>query len=208
MERSRRERKARTGDSPRSTTRSSEPPRPDETDAEAVEYVTEAFDRIENTIDVMLIVTRGRDAVSERTAVELEATAREAWDEVDAPDATLSVTTDQTIQADETYVRHLFRNLFENAVEHGGSDVTITVGGLPSGFYVADDGEGIPAEEREQVFESGYTTASSRGGTGLGLTFVREMAEVYEWTCSVTESESGGARCEFESVTKTRNVAD
>ncbi|UPV76346.1 PAS domain S-box protein (plasmid) [Halorussus limi] len=175
---------------------------PAEADSGAVEYVTEAFDRIEDMIDVMLVVTRGREALSESAPVELADAAREAWNEVDAPDATLEVEIDRTIEADETYVRHLFRNLFENAVEHGGPQVTVTVGELPTGFYVADDGTGIPTDQRDAVFETGYTTAGSNGGMGLGLTFVNEMADVYEWDCSVTESETGGARFEFANATE------
>jgi signal transduction histidine kinase len=170
---------------------------PDEADAEAIEYVTEAFDRIEDMIDVMLVLTRGREAVGERTPVSLASVARDVWDDVDAPDANLDVTLDRTIQADETYVRHLFRNLLENAVEHGGADVSVTVGDTSDGFYVADDGPGIPPDEREAVFESGYTTTADTGGTGLGLAFVQKLAEVYEWDYAVTESEAGGAQFEF-----------
>ena len=170
---------------------------PDETDAEAVEYVTEAFDRIEDMIDVMLVLTRGREAVGERTPVSLASVARDVWDDMDTPDATFDVTLDRTIQADETYVRHLFRNLFENSIEHGGEDVSITVGESSTGFYVADDGPGIPENEREAVFETGYTTTADTGGTGLGLAFVQKLAEVYEWDYEVTESADGGARFEF-----------
>lgn len=65
---------------------------------------------------------------------------------------------------------------------------------------MADDGPGIPADERDTVFEVGYTTAGGQGGTGLGLTFVRELAEVYEWTYTVTESDAGGAQFEFTDV--------
>ncbi|WP_435181932.1 MEDS domain-containing protein [Halorussus sp. AFM4] len=190
---------------------------PEDVDAEAVEYVTDAFDRIEDMIDVMLVLTRGREAVDERAPVSLAAVARDAWDEVDATgDATLDVAVDRTIQADETYVSHLLRNLLENAVEHGstsprsqaredavehgGSDVAVTVGELPSGFYVADDGVGIPDGERAAVFEAGYTTASDNGGTGLGLAFVEELADVYGWDVSLTESEAGGARFEFRGI--------
>ena len=176
--------------------------------SEAVDYITEAFDRIENMIDVMLILTRGRKAVSEHSTVQLEAAVQEAWNEVETPGAELEVTTDQTIEADETYIRHLFRNLIENAVEHGGADVTVRVGDLPTGFYVADDGTGIPADDRKAIFETGYTTASNHGGMGLGLTFVHEMADVYGWTCGVTESAAGGARFEFEDVTQMRSVTD
>ena len=181
---------------------------PADTGSTAVEYVTEAFDRIENIIDVMLVITRGHRAVSGSAPVQLSEVTREVWTEMDAPEATLEVTTDQAIEVDETYVRHLFRNLFENAVKHGGHDVTVTVGDLPTGFYVADDGAGIPADDREDVFETGYTTADGRGGMGLGLTFIKEMSDVYGWECSVTESAGGGARFEFVNVTRAQSVTD
>ncbi|MFC4550248.1 MULTISPECIES: MEDS domain-containing protein [Halorussus] len=173
---------------------------PDEADSTAVEHVTDAFDRIENIIDVMLVLTRDREAIDECSSVRLADAAREAWDDVDTPDATLDVGVGCAIPTDETYVRHLFRNLFENSVEHGGSDVTVTVGDLPDGFYVEDDGVGIPESDREDVFEAGYTTASNGGGTGLGLAFVRELADTYGWSCGVTESEAGGVRFEFRNV--------
>ena len=188
---------------------------PDDADSEAVDYVTDAFDRIEAMIDVMLVLTKGREAVDECAPVDLAAAAREAWAEVDAPDASLDLDVDRTIHADETYVRHLFRNLFENAVEHGstsnrpadddavehgGSDVAVALGDTPTGFYVADDGVGIPAEDRDAVFEAGFTTASDNGGTGLGLAFVGALADVYDWNVAVTESEAGGARFEFRDV--------
>jgi signal transduction histidine kinase len=160
--------------------------------------VTEAFDRIEDMIDVMLVLTRGREAVGERAPVALGDAARAAWDDMDAPDAALDVELDDVIEADETYIQHLFRNLLENAVEHGGSDVA--VGSLEDGFYVADDGPGIPAEDRDAIFEEGYTTTADNGGTGLGLAFVRKLAEVYEWDVAVTESAAGGARFEFQNV--------
>ncbi|WP_435177296.1 PAS domain-containing protein [Halorussus sp. AFM4] len=192
---------------------------PEEAAPEAVDYVTEAFDRIEDMIDVMLVLTRGRDALDEQTEVDLAAVAREAWDELDTRDATLTVAIDDRIQADETYARHLFRNLFENAVEHGstsprsqarenavehgGGDVTVTVGELPTGFYVEDDGVGIPPDERDAVLEAGYTTTAGQGGTGLGLAFVKELADVYEWDVAVTESDAGGARFEFTDVPRT-----
>ena len=177
---------------------------PTETDSEPVEYVTEAFDRIEAMIDVMLVLTQGREAVGERTSVELGDVAREAWEDVNATDASLDIVIDYAIQADETYVRHLFRNLLENAVNHGGADVTVTVGELPTGFYVADDGAGIPAAERDAVFDQGYTTTADNGGIGLGLAFVQKLAEVYEWEYAVTESAAGGARFEFTNVGRGR----
>jgi len=218
-----------------------------DSDPEAVEYVRDAFVRIEDMIDVLLVLARGREAVGESGPVALAEVAEDAWTEIEALDATLDVTTDRVVQADETYVQHLFENLLENAVEHGSTssqpsaddavehgstsprsqshedavehgstsnrpegddavahgsaDVTITVGDLPSGFYIADDGVSIPESDRETVFEAGYTTAETQGGTGVGLTFVQELAETYDWTCTVTESDAGGARFEFADVT-------
>ncbi|MBX0297253.1 PAS domain S-box protein [Haloarcula nitratireducens] len=173
---------------------------PADADGEALEHITEAFHRIEEMIDVMLVVARNEEAVGERSRVDLAAVAEASWATVDAPDATLEVTIDETIQADETYIRHFFRNLFENAITHGSSTVTVSVGRLPTGFYVADDGAGIPAADREAVFEAGFTTAADQGGTGMGLAFIQELAGVYGWDCTVTESAAGGAQFEFTDV--------
>jgi signal transduction histidine kinase len=88
-------------------------------------------------------------------------------------------------------------NLFRNAIEHGGSDVTIRIGPLKgdTGFYVSDDGVGISPDHREDVFESGYSTA--RNGTGLGLAIVEEVATAHEWDVRLVESTHGGTRFEF-----------
>lgn len=56
------------------------------------------------------------------------------------------------------------------------------------------------SDERDAVFEAGYTTAAEQGGTGLGLAFVQKLADVYGWEYAVTESAAGGARFEFTNV--------
>ena len=75
--------------------------------------------------------------------------------------------------------------------------LSITVGELTDakGFYVADNGDGIPEEEREDVFEAGVS--SSGTGSGLGLAIVRRIAQAHGWTVSVTDADGGGARFEF-----------
>lgn len=90
---------------------------------------------------------------------------------------------------------------FQNAAVRDATFVvssSATVGatfGRAAGFYVADDGPGIPPDEQKKVFEHGYTTAS--GGTGIGLVIVRRIADAHGWTVNVTDSADGGARFEF-----------
>jgi len=88
----------------------------------------------------------------------------------------------------------------DDSVERGGSDVTVTVGELGDrrGFYVADDGPGIPEAEREEVFDAGFSTSDS--GTGFGLSIVGEIAAAHGWDVSVTDADGGGARFEFSGV--------
>jgi len=75
------------------------------------------------------------------------------------------------------------------------NDVTITVGALADGFYVADDGPGIPPEERGLVFEPGYSTQD--GGTGLGLAIVDRIVAAHGWEMTLTAADRGGARFEI-----------
>ena len=123
-----------------------------------------------------------------------------------APDAPIEVAVEAAdeILADPGRLRQLLGNLFRNAAEHGAERVV--VGDLPDGFYVGDDGPGIDADEREQVFESGYTTSET--GTGFGLSIVQRIAEAHGWDVAVTEGERGGARFEFTGVERPESVAE
>ncbi|MFB6080383.1 MAG: PAS domain-containing sensor histidine kinase [Haloferacaceae archaeon] len=82
----------------------------------------------------------------------------------------------------------------------GSEKLTVTVGDLDdgSGFYVEDDGPGIPAPERDRVFETGYST--ERNGTGFGLGIVREIVDAHGWEIRLTEGSAGGARFEITGV--------
>jgi len=79
-----------------------------------------------------------------------------------------------------------------------GAGVTVTVGDCADGFYVADDGPGIPDAERERVFESGYSTTTD--GTGFGLRIIRGIADAHGWEIDVTEGDEGGVRFEITGV--------
>jgi len=121
------------------------------------------------------------------------------WATVDTSNATIEIVNEMTFQGDPDRLRHVFENLFRNAVEHGESDVTVRVGRHGKQvIYVEDDGPGIPADKREEVLEPGHSSAS--GGTGFGLTIVKRIVEAHGWKLSVTEGTDGGARFEFETM--------
>ena len=102
-------------------------------------------------------------------------------------------------------------NLIGNAVDHGGESVTVVVGSispmytttragnpLPAGFYLADDGPGIPEAERERVFETGYTTGDD--GTGFGLNIVQAVATAHGWAVGISDSAGGGTRFDITGI--------
>lgn len=167
-------------------------------ESDHLEAVRDAHERMEALIDDLLTLARQGDVIEEATSVDLAALAETTWQNVATADATLTVETEQTICADSFRVEELLENLFRNAVEHAGEDVTVTVGGFADGFYLADDGPGVPVEEHGDVFAAGYSTVD--GNTGFGLRIVEEIAEAHGWKTTVTNREQSGARFEFTGV--------
>jgi PAS domain S-box-containing protein len=174
----------------------------DETVEDHLAYVEQSHDRMGNIIDDVLTLARQGQQLTERTPVELAELAADTWKGVETDDATLEVQSRRTVMGDRRRLRHVFENLFRNAVDHGPADVTVRVQDVSPdsqdplsaerGFAVEDDGPGIPEDERDDVLESGYTTADD--GTGLGLSIVASVVEAHGWDVSVAESPEGGAR--------------
>ncbi|WP_435094080.1 ATP-binding protein [Halorubrum sp. N11] len=133
------------------------------------------------------------------------------------------VTVEANAMRTRELLENVFRNSIEHGstgsrtesgedVEHdqrppNGDDDTITVrvgkaafrgddGATKSGFFVEDDGCGLPKEKRDRVFESGFTT--EEGGTGLGLAITERIADAHGWEVRALTGESGGARFEFQ----------
>ena len=164
-------------------------------DSDRLDAVEEALDRMETLIENLLSLAREGDSVSDPARVDIGDAAEQYWRSVDTADGDLVAEADLTVEADPSRLARLFENLFRNSVEHGGS--TVTVGEMEGGFYVADDGPGIPEDQRRKVFETGYSDA---GGTGFGLAIVERIADAHGWTVHATESAGGGARFEFTGV--------
>jgi len=172
----------------------------EEDDEQFLRKVRDAHDRMEQiTEDVLALARQGR-SIGETSTVDLAATAERAWENVETEEAELSIGTGRerdlgTVEADGSRLEQLFENLFRNAIEHGGEDVAVRIDRSDEGFFIADDGPGIPAEERDQVLEHGHTTSDS--GTGFGLSIVEQIASAHDWGLAVAEGESGGARFEI-----------
>ncbi|MGM0370961.1 MAG: sensor histidine kinase [Halobacteriota archaeon] len=157
-----------------------------------------ALERIETMVEELLALAHSTKSTADQEPVAVTQIARESWGVVETDAADLETEAETEVLAEPDQLRHLFENLFRNAIEHAGRDITVTVGDLEDGFFVADDGPGIPETDRDTVFEPGYTTAES--GTGLGLNIVREICVAHDWEVAVTESRADGARFEFTGV--------
>ncbi len=115
---------------------------------------------------------------------------------------------DGVVRADPDRLAQALRNLIANAVNHTSAPdglVRLTVDRGPRDvvrFTVDDDGPGIPAAERERVFERFHRVDTARdrlsGGTGLGLAIVRAIAEGHGGAVRAGSSPEGGARFELD----------
>ncbi len=163
---------------------------------EHLQRVEQAHGRMEQIIQDVLTLARGERAISPSAGVEMDAVVRDAWESVATDDVTFEVSAMPTATADRPRVERLVENLLRNAVDHAGPDPTVRAGGLTDGdgFYIADDGDGVPPADREAVFEPGYS--ASGDGTGLGLAIVRRIAAAHGWSVAIEDSWDGGARVE------------
>ena len=189
-------------------------------DPDHLERASAALDRMDELVGDLLSLARQGQSVGETEPVSIAALARDAWAGVDTGEAELVVEGDVTLDADPARTRELLENVFRNSVEHGSADgrkapdgsaerapdaadgLTVRVGEAAfradddggGGFYVEDDGCGLP-EEGDRVFESGFTT--DEDGTGLGLAISERIAEAQGWQARAMTGDGGGARFEF-----------
>ena len=165
---------------------------------ENLQVVEQSLDRMERMITDLLWLSREGKQIGKTSEVSLQNVVDESWKYVSTKQAKMRFTNNVLLSADSDRLTQLLENLFRNSIEHGGKDVTIEIGGLDgdSGFYVEDDGPGIPDHIKSDVFESGVTTTDN--GTGYGLAIVQQISEAHGWKVSVCDAENRGARFEFQ----------
>jgi signal transduction histidine kinase len=103
---------------------------------------------------------------------------------------------DGNFRGEEQDLYELLGNLIDNAGKWARSRVRVDVqrDGGHLCFTVDDDGPGIPARERERMFERGVQLDEQRPGAGLGLDIVRELAHTYDGRIEAQPSPLGGLR--------------
>lgn len=175
----------------------------DNLDGDEGEYAETIVDWSDDIIDLTekvrsVLKTLSEDGMNEMQRRDLGTVLDAAADRARSKSPACTVNnrvTDIEVAADEL-LEDVFGNLFLNAVEHGGDDVTIdvtaTVGDVFVTLRIADDGPGISPGRRRKVFERGQKGTGS-SGTGFGLYFVDSMIESYGGRIWIEESDSGGA---------------
>lgn len=169
----------------------------------------EAFDTIASeALDASAIVTDlltlarhpGRRAL-QREPVDLAAIvarcARDAEPRAAAAGVRIETLPESAIvDGDERRLRELTRNLLENALRHARTRVLLRSlrNGRTCSIVVEDDGDGVPSEDRERIFERFYRRREDGTGTGLGLPIARWIARAHGGTIAVTDADAGGAR--------------
>lgn len=169
-----------------------------ERDSDHLDTIERALDRMDALITDLLTLAQESESTTDITSIKLAIVAETCWRNVDTEDASIVTDIERTIRADEGRLSQVFENLIRNAVEHGGGDVTVRVGELDDGFYIEDDGPGIPEDERDDVFDTGYSTSDK--GTGFGLSIVKQVVDAHNWEINVSESSESGARFEITGV--------
>ena len=157
---------------------------------------------LDDLIEELLLASRLQtsERIAEAEPVELLALVAEEGARVDAAVAGEPV----TLNGNRRLLRHLVRNLLDNARRHGGEDgVRASVErldprtGTESRISVSDRGPGVPEEERERIFAPFYRPSGMREqgeGVGLGLYLVRQIARRHGGDVRCEAAPGGGAR--------------
>ncbi len=169
---------------------------------EALEMARRETDRLTSLARKLLDFESLRSLTVDRQDVDLRAVARDVVERQSAAAArrgvTLSEDGDPSVRSwsDPVLLAQALENLVDNAIRFApsGSRVAISVRGGDGGaarVLVHDDGPGIPAEERERVFEPFYRGATPGSQTGLGLAFVADIARKHGGRAHVVPSAAG-----------------
>jgi len=165
------------------------------------------IDRLVETFNGILRIAQLEGSPIEREAVKLAEIASELVEiyapvaEENGKELTAELAEDVLTSGDQGLVRQLIANLIENAINHAAEAERIVVGvdhtdGGGVALTVRDDGCGIPAAMRGRVLERYVRLDRSRGtpGHGLGLSFVRAIAQAHHASLQLSAAASDPTR--------------
>jgi two-component system osmolarity sensor histidine kinase EnvZ len=171
-------------------------------DAEMRERARRDVDDMNALLDDALVFARTSFGNGARHPVDLAGVVRRECEERSANGARVdaTLTADRVmVSGDRAALARAVGNLIDNAVKYGGeAAVTMTCNSDEAEIIVDDRGPGVPAAEREHIFEPFLRLDASRnrdrGGTGLGLAIAHQFVQGHGGTITVEDRPGGGAR--------------
>ncbi|MEU5156800.1 ATP-binding protein [Glycomyces sp. NPDC021274] len=169
---------------------------------EGLERSRNAAERLRDAVGELLVDARGRARVIDRRPTEITALVREVFAETAAFAASRTVRLELHGDAAEApvdgpSVHRAVANLVHNAVKHAPASTAVAVAvertATGIAITVSDEGPGIPAAERDQVFER-FWRGDRAPGTGLGLPIARQIAQAHGGEAELLDAERG---CRF-----------
>ncbi|MFG1645639.1 ATP-binding protein [Amycolatopsis sp. NPDC049252] len=169
---------------------------------EIAERAARQSDRLETLIGQLLLLARADEhqLAARSSEVDVDRLLREIDDTTPSGHLTISLESagDSKVPGHADHLERLFRNVLDNAVRHAATTVHIrtTTTDVRVVTEIADDGPGIPAEDRERVFDRFVRLDGSRdrasGTSGLGLAIAREIVTAHHGGISVADAEGHG----------------
>jgi signal transduction histidine kinase len=173
-------------------------------EGELADAVLEESARMQRLVEQLLVLARADEGAVARTDqdVDLDDLALTAARRARRPGLRVDTSSigPGRVHGDLLALTQLVQNLVDNAARHAGSVVAVAVRETDGAveLVVEDDGPGIPAEDRQRVFDRFVRLDEARardaGGSGLGLAIVQEIARAHRGTVAVSSSPLGGAR--------------
>jgi signal transduction histidine kinase len=162
--------------------------------------------RVERLVEDMLALARLDEGVGPAPRLLAAAPFLDELVAATDPSVELGALAAGELRADPDLIAQVLRNLLENARRHAGPAGRVAISSTASGANlrvdVDDDGSGIPASERERVFDRFHRSERARdratGGSGLGLGIARSILAAHHGRIWVEDSPLGGARVSFE----------
>jgi len=168
------------------------------TDPELRDRLQRNLDELQELTEAVLSAAKGTGGEARRQ-IDLAALVESIctdMDELGEPVVWAGYDTPAPLSCRANEMRRAIRNLVENAVAYGGK-AAVSLQDMAGAYeiWVEDEGPGIPANERQRVFEPFVRLESSRndetGGTGLGLTLVKTIAEGHGGSIKLEDRDEG-----------------